>query len=189
MDTSALIDGRILDLVATGFLSGDLLIHTEMLRELQTIADSSDPRRRARGRRGLDAVVELEARRHGRGPSGRGGRRVRRRRPARQDGAGARRVARHHRPQPLEGGRSRRGSGPEAERPRGGVPPARGGRRRDRRAPGQAGARGRPGGRLPRRRDDGRGRSRRERIGSDTPIVVRNVIKTATGRMVFANLQ
>ena len=47
MDTSALIDGRILDLVATGFLSGDLLIHTEVLRELQTIADSSDPRRRA----------------------------------------------------------------------------------------------------------------------------------------------
>jgi uncharacterized protein YacL len=60
VDTSALIDGRILDLVATGFLSGDLLIHTEMLRELQTVADSSDPRRRARGRRGLDAVVELK---------------------------------------------------------------------------------------------------------------------------------
>ena len=60
VDTSALIDGRILDLVATGFLSGDLLIHTEVLRELQTIADSSDPRRRARGRRGLDAVVELK---------------------------------------------------------------------------------------------------------------------------------
>jgi uncharacterized protein YacL len=60
VDTSALIDGRILDLVATGFLSGDLLVHTAVLRELQTIADSSDPRRRARGRRGLDAVGELK---------------------------------------------------------------------------------------------------------------------------------
>jgi uncharacterized protein YacL len=60
VDTSALIDGRILDLVATGFLSGDLLVHTAVLGELQTIADSSDPRRRARGRRGLDAVGELK---------------------------------------------------------------------------------------------------------------------------------
>lgn len=60
VDTSALIDGRILDLVATGFLSGDLLVHTAVLHELQTIADSSDPRRRARGRRGLDAVGELK---------------------------------------------------------------------------------------------------------------------------------
>jgi uncharacterized protein YacL len=60
VDTSALIDGRILDLVATGFLSGDLLIHRAVLYELQTIADSSDPGRRARGRRGLDVVVELK---------------------------------------------------------------------------------------------------------------------------------
>lgn len=60
VDTSALIDGRILDLVATGFLSGDLLIHAAVLRELQTIADTSDERRRSRGRRGLDAVAELK---------------------------------------------------------------------------------------------------------------------------------
>jgi uncharacterized protein YacL len=59
VDTSALIDGRILDLVATGFLSGDVLIHAAVLRELQAIADSSDPRRRGRGRRGLDSVGEL----------------------------------------------------------------------------------------------------------------------------------
>ena len=43
VDTSALIDGRILDLVQTGFVSGDLLVHGAVLRELQTIADSSDP--------------------------------------------------------------------------------------------------------------------------------------------------
>lgn len=60
VDTSALIDGRIVDLVATGFLTGDLLIHSAVLRELQAIADTSDPKRRARGRRGLDAVAELQ---------------------------------------------------------------------------------------------------------------------------------
>lgn len=60
VDTSALIDGRIVDLVTTGFWTGDLLIHSAVLRELQAIADSSDPKRRGRGRRGLDAVAELQ---------------------------------------------------------------------------------------------------------------------------------
>jgi uncharacterized protein YacL len=60
VDTSALIDGRIVDLVTTGFLSGDLLIHSAVLRELQAIADSSDPKRRGRGRRGLDVIGELK---------------------------------------------------------------------------------------------------------------------------------
>ena len=60
VDTSALIDGRIVDLIATGFLSGDLLVHSAVLRELQAIADTSDERRRARGRRGLDTVAELK---------------------------------------------------------------------------------------------------------------------------------
>lgn len=59
VDTSALIDGRVLDLVKTGFLSGDLLIHSGVLRELQEVADSSDAKRRGRGRRGLDTVAEL----------------------------------------------------------------------------------------------------------------------------------
>jgi uncharacterized protein YacL len=60
IDTSALIDGRVLDLVQTGFLKGDVLVHTGVLRELQAIADSSDPKRRGRGRRGLDSVAELK---------------------------------------------------------------------------------------------------------------------------------
>jgi uncharacterized protein YacL len=60
LDTSALIDGRVADLVATGFITGPLLLHEGVLRELQSIADSSDPRRRARGRRGLDTLVELQ---------------------------------------------------------------------------------------------------------------------------------
>jgi uncharacterized protein YacL len=60
VDTSALIDGRVVDLVSTGFVTGTLLLHEGVLRELQAIADTSDPRRRARGRRGLDTLVELQ---------------------------------------------------------------------------------------------------------------------------------
>jgi uncharacterized protein YacL len=60
IDTSALIDGRVADLVSTGFLRGTMLLHEGVLRELQTIADSSDPRRRVRGRRGLDVLAELQ---------------------------------------------------------------------------------------------------------------------------------
>jgi uncharacterized protein YacL len=60
LDTSALIDGRVADLVATGFVSGTILLHDGVLRELQAISDSSDPRRRTRGRRGLDVLVELQ---------------------------------------------------------------------------------------------------------------------------------
>ena len=60
VDTSALIDGRVLDLAKTGFLSGDVLVHAAVLQELQTIADSSDTNRRRRGRRGLDVVAELQ---------------------------------------------------------------------------------------------------------------------------------
>jgi uncharacterized protein YacL len=60
VDTSALIDGRIVDLVTTGFVAGTILLHEGVLRELQAISDSSDPRRRTRGRRGLDVLVELQ---------------------------------------------------------------------------------------------------------------------------------
>lgn len=61
VDTSALIDGRIADLATTGFVGGTLLLHEGVLTELQAIADSSDPRRRGRGRRGLDVLAELQA--------------------------------------------------------------------------------------------------------------------------------
>lgn len=60
IDTSALIDGRVADLVNTGFISGSLLIHSGVLEELQRIADSSSSERRTRGRRGLDVVAELQ---------------------------------------------------------------------------------------------------------------------------------
>jgi uncharacterized protein YacL len=60
LDTSALIDGRVADLVATGFVAGTILLHEGVLRELQAISDSSDHHRRSRGRRGLDMLVELQ---------------------------------------------------------------------------------------------------------------------------------
>jgi uncharacterized protein YacL len=60
LDTSALIDGRIVDLVRTGFLGGVLLVPQGVLGELQQVADSSDPRRRARGHRGLEALAALQ---------------------------------------------------------------------------------------------------------------------------------
>jgi uncharacterized protein YacL len=60
LDTSALIDGRIVELVRTGFLGGVLLVPQGVLAELQQVADSSDPGRRSRGRRGLDALAKLQ---------------------------------------------------------------------------------------------------------------------------------
>jgi uncharacterized protein YacL len=60
IDTSALIDGRMLELVRTGFLGGVLLIPRGVLGELQRISDSSDAQRRTRGRRGLENLSRLQ---------------------------------------------------------------------------------------------------------------------------------
>jgi uncharacterized protein YacL len=60
IDTSALIDGRILDIAGTGFLEGTILLPRFVLTELQGVADSSDPVRRTRGRKGLSVVTELQ---------------------------------------------------------------------------------------------------------------------------------
>jgi uncharacterized protein YacL len=59
LDTSALIDGRIADVVKAGFLEGEIIVPVFVLEELQRIADSSDDLRRAKGRRGLDVVQKL----------------------------------------------------------------------------------------------------------------------------------
>lgn len=59
MDTSAIIDGRIADLYGTKFISARLLIPRFILRELQQIADSQDPLKRNRGRRGLDILNKM----------------------------------------------------------------------------------------------------------------------------------
>lgn len=60
VDTSALIDGRIVELCRTGFLEGVLVIPRFVLHELQRVADSEDPLKRNRGRRGLDVVARLK---------------------------------------------------------------------------------------------------------------------------------
>jgi len=60
LDSSVAIDARILDIAKTGFISGVLIIPNFVLLELQAIADSVDPTKRARGRRGLDTIKGLQ---------------------------------------------------------------------------------------------------------------------------------
>jgi uncharacterized protein YacL len=61
LDTSAVIDGRFVELHRLGFMPGRLRVPRFVLSELQTLADSSDDNRRARGRRGLDLLASLPA--------------------------------------------------------------------------------------------------------------------------------
>lgn len=61
LDTNILIDGRIYDLVKTGFLEGTLLVPNFVLYELQYIADSGESIKRVRGRRGLDILNKLRS--------------------------------------------------------------------------------------------------------------------------------
>jgi uncharacterized protein YacL len=60
LDTSVIIDGRVADIAKTGFLPGTLLIPRFVLNELQYVADSPDGLRRARGRRGMETIAELQ---------------------------------------------------------------------------------------------------------------------------------
>lgn len=59
VDTSAIIDGRILDVLSTGFLEGEIIIPQFVLDELQLIADSTDHVKREKGQRGLDVLNQL----------------------------------------------------------------------------------------------------------------------------------
>lgn len=61
VDTNVIIDGRIADLCTAGFLSRSLIVPRFILAELQTLADSRDPMKRERGRRGLDILNQLQA--------------------------------------------------------------------------------------------------------------------------------
>lgn len=60
LDTSVIIDGRIADISHTGFIGGTMIVPRFVLNEIQHIADSPDPLRRARGRRGLDMLNRLQ---------------------------------------------------------------------------------------------------------------------------------
>jgi uncharacterized protein YacL len=60
LDTSVIIDGRVVDLCEVGFLDGTLIVPQFVLRELQQIADSPDPLKRNRGKRGFDVLQRLQ---------------------------------------------------------------------------------------------------------------------------------
>ncbi len=60
LDTSVIIDGRISDICNTAFIEGTLIVPQFVLKELQTVADSSDGVKRQRGRRGLDVLDHLQ---------------------------------------------------------------------------------------------------------------------------------
>lgn len=64
VDTSVLIDGRIAKVCEAGFLTAALVIPRFVLRELQSVADSTDPQKQARGRRGLEVLNELRKIKH-----------------------------------------------------------------------------------------------------------------------------
>lgn len=59
LDTNVIIDGRIAEIAKTGFLEGELLVPQFVLEELRTIADSADPLKRVRGRRGLEMLNRM----------------------------------------------------------------------------------------------------------------------------------
>lgn len=60
VDTSTIIDGRIIDILKTGFLEGNLIIPIFVIEELQHIADSDNYLRRQKGRRGLDILKTMQ---------------------------------------------------------------------------------------------------------------------------------
>ena len=64
LDTSVIIDGRILDICQTKFLEGRFVIPGFVLKELQQVADSQDPLKRNRGRRGLDILNKIKKLHH-----------------------------------------------------------------------------------------------------------------------------
>lgn len=61
LDTSAIIDGRVVEVARSGFIAGHLVCPAFVLSELRAIADSSEPMRRARGRRGLEVLEQLQS--------------------------------------------------------------------------------------------------------------------------------
>jgi uncharacterized protein YacL len=60
LDTSVIIDGRVAEIIETGFLDGTLVVPQFVLKELQYVADSSDALKRNRGRRGLDILQRIQ---------------------------------------------------------------------------------------------------------------------------------
>lgn len=64
LDTSVIIDGRVADIAEAQFLDGNIIIPQFVLRELQLVADSGDPLKRQRGRRGLEVLQRVQKMTH-----------------------------------------------------------------------------------------------------------------------------
>lgn len=64
LDTSAIIDGRINEIVSTGFITAPIIVPRFVIQELQTLSDSSDRLKRNRGRRGLDMIRRMQGNPH-----------------------------------------------------------------------------------------------------------------------------
>lgn len=60
LDTSVIIDGRIMDILAVGFIDGRIVVPNFVINELQRLSDSADSMKRAKGRRGLDLVQDMQ---------------------------------------------------------------------------------------------------------------------------------
>ncbi len=60
LDTSVLIDGRITEVIESGFLEGPFIVPQFVIKELQTLSDSLDPVKRSKGRRGLDVITKIQ---------------------------------------------------------------------------------------------------------------------------------
>ena len=60
IDTSVVVDGRVLEILEAGFLEGPLVLPRFVLRELHAVADSADPMKRTRGRRGLEVLAKMQ---------------------------------------------------------------------------------------------------------------------------------
>lgn len=61
LDTSVIVDGRILDIAETGFIDGVFIVPEFVLKEIQLISDSRDPQKRIRGRRALDVLNKMKS--------------------------------------------------------------------------------------------------------------------------------
>jgi uncharacterized protein YacL len=60
LDTSSIIDGRIVDIMQAGFIEGEVIVPNFVLRELQNVADSKDPMKRSRGKKGFEYLAKMK---------------------------------------------------------------------------------------------------------------------------------
>ena len=188
LDTSVIIDGRIVDVCQTGFLAGTLLVPQFVLRELQQIADSADALRRNRGKRGFDVLQRLQ-----RVPrvSVRIDevdfpqvREVDRKLIELARATGGKIVTNDYNLNRVAELSGRRGAQHQRARQRA---QAGGAARRAAARPHRQGRQGsEPGRRLSRRRHHGGGGARQAAIGQTVDVTVTTIYQTAAGRMIFA---